>query len=136
MLTDEEAARVVGNELTSADGQDLGSVESVLTHSADNRAAWAIAVVRDRRVLVPLDQARSEGERLLVRYDAETIASAPGYEGETLTADDTEPFMRHYGIDDSALRDDSGFATEQGRREHGSSRDPRGPAATDVHGHP
>ena len=39
MLTDEEAARLAGATLVSSDGQELGDVEEVLTHSADNRAA-------------------------------------------------------------------------------------------------
>ena len=57
MLTDEEATRVVGATLMSSDGQEVGEVESVLTHAADNRAAWGLVEVDERRVLVPLDQA-------------------------------------------------------------------------------
>jgi PRC-barrel domain len=138
MLTDEEATRLVGATLVSADGRELGEIETVLTHAADNRAAWAAATVQDRRVVVPLDGARTEDDRLLVRYQAEQITSAPGHEGDQMNADSAEALYDHYGIDDSVLRDDSGFATEQGREEHGTSRDPRGGGGADdaSQGHP
>src|SRR4051794_20784173 len=57
MLTEEEAARFEGATLVSADGQEIGEVENLLTHAADNRAAWAVVTVDDKRVVVPLDGA-------------------------------------------------------------------------------
>ena len=59
MLTDEEATRVGGATLVSADGREVGEVDSVLTHAADNRAAWALVETDGKRVLVSLDEARS-----------------------------------------------------------------------------
>lgn len=138
MLTDEEATRLTGATLVTSEGQEMGTVETVLTHAADNRAAWAAVKVEERLVLVPLDEATSEGERLLVRYGAEQIASAPEHDGETLDAQGTEQLFEHYGIDDSVLRDDSGFATEAGMNQPGTSDDPRGGGGADdaAQGHP
>jgi PRC-barrel domain len=117
MLTEEEAARFEGATLVSADGQEIGEVENLLTHAADNRAAWAVVTVGDRRVVVPLDGAEDHGGKLKVRYEAEQIESASGLEGEQLQPDEADRLYHHYGIDDSTLRDDSGFATEQGTRQ-------------------
>lgn len=125
MLTDEEATRIQGATLITADGEEVGEVDGVLTHAADNRAAWAAVPVDGRRVLVPLDEASADGDTLTVRYTRQEIAGAPEHADETITAAEAEAFYEHYGIDDSTLRDDSGFATEEGRREQGSSRDPR-----------
>jgi hypothetical protein len=138
MLTDDEATRVVGTTLVAADDQEVGEVDTVLSHAADNRAAWAAVSVDGRRVLVPLDEARLEADRLVVRYPKEQITSAPEHDGETITSEETNPFYEHYGIDDSVLRDDSGFATEEGDRKQGSSRDPRGDSGTSDgdRGHP
>ena len=68
----------------------------------------------DRQVLVPLDQAQTESDHLLVRYQAEKIRNAPDFDGETLNSDSAEHLYEHYGIDDSVLRDHSGFVTEGG----------------------
>lgn len=137
MLTDEEAARFEGATLVSADGQELGEVETLLTHSADNRAAWAVLTVGDRRTVVPLDSAQDDGGKLRVRYEAELIGSAPEHQGDELNADGTQSLYDHYGIDDSTLRDDSGYPTEEGQSEPGSGTDPRSGGADDSRqGHP
>jgi hypothetical protein len=138
MLTDEEATRVVGATLVSADGDEVGEVESVLTHSADNRAAWALVEADGRRVLVPLDEAQTSSGRLEVRYTAEQISSAPEASDDTLSSDQTDRLFEHYGIDDAVLRDDSGFATDTAKPNQGSSADPRGGSGADdaQQGHP
>lgn len=138
MLTDEEAIRVVGATLVSSDEQELGEVETVVTHAGDNRAAWAAVDVENRQVLVPLDEAQLEGDRLLVRYEASDITSAPEFDGETLDSGTAETFYEHYGIDDSVLRDHHGAATESGGSKQGSSRDPRGGGGANdrQQGHP
>ncbi|HEV2770579.1 MAG TPA: PRC-barrel domain-containing protein [Solirubrobacteraceae bacterium] len=138
MLTEEEAARLMGATLTAADGAEVGTVDEVLTHAADNRAAWAAATVDDRHVLVPLDGAKAGEGELHVRYTAEQIASAPEVDDVELTDDAAHRLYDHYGIDDSTLRDDSGFATEVGHRgEPNAVGDPRegGPDDAQV-GHP
>jgi hypothetical protein len=132
MLTDEEATRVVGETLVSADGEEVGEVVSVLTHAADNRAAWALVDADDHRVLVPLDEAKVNGDGLTVRYTAEQIRSAPEADDDTLDSEATDRLFEHYGIDDSVLRDDSGFATDTEKPDQGSSRDPRGTGADDA----
>ena len=131
MLTDEEATRVVGATLVSADGREVGEVDSVLTHAADNRAAWALVETDGKRVLVPLDEARSGEGRLEVRYAAELIESAPEASGETVDSEQATRFLDHYEIDESVLRDNHGFATDEGAREQGSSRDPGGGSGAD-----
>ncbi len=138
MLTDEEATRVVGATLVSSDERELGEVETVVAHASDNRAAWAAVDVQSRQVLVPLDEASFDGDRLLVRYEASDITSAPEFDGETLDADTAEVFYEHYGIDDSVLRDHHGAATEPGGSAQGSSRDPRGGTGANdgQQGHP
>jgi hypothetical protein len=136
VLTDQEAERVVGATLVSGDGQSLGPVETVYAHAADNRAAWAVVAVEDRRVAVPLDDARMEGADLVVRHPAERVTSAPAVEADELDADAAERLLGHYGIDDAALRDDSGFPTGEGTRQPGGA-DPRPAGADDAaQGHP
>jgi hypothetical protein len=140
MLTDEEAARLAGATLVSGDGQELGDVEAVLTHSTDNRAAWVASRIDGRLVVVPLDGASAQSGRLTVRYVADQVRAAPELAGNRLDAQATDELFQHYGIDDSTLRDDSGFPTEQGTRGEAeqSSRDPRGGGGADDagQGHP
>ena len=112
MLSDEEASRMTGATLVAEDGQEVGTVKTVFAHAADNRAAWAVVTVDERDVVVPLDGARADGDRLVVRHAADRIAAAPEHHGDQLAAGAAEALYDHYGIDDSALRDDSGFATE------------------------
>lgn len=138
MLTEEEATRLVGSTLVSSDGNEVGEIETVVAHAADNRAAWAVVSVGGRRVLVPLDQAHTEGDKLHARYGAQQISSAPEHDGDTLDADTAETFYEHYDIDDSVLRDHSGFVNEEKDRVQGTSRDPRGGSGANdaTQGHP
>lgn len=125
MLSGAEATRLVGAVLRSGDGQNLGRVEDLITHAADDRAAWAVTTVGDRRVLVPLDEASSADGVLNVHHKAESIVSAPEHDGEELDAPAAHRFYRHYGINDSVLRENSGLATEQGHSpEQGTARNP------------
>lgn len=67
-----------------------------------------------RAVVVPLDEAQIEGDRLLVRHGVDQIAEAPAVEDDMVDAETARRLYAHYGIDDSVLRDDSGIATEEG----------------------
>ena len=96
MLTDEEAARLAGATLVSADGQELGDVEEVLTHAADNRAAWVASRIDGRLVVVPLDGASAEEDRLTVRYVADQVRAAPELAGDRLDARATDALFEHY----------------------------------------
>jgi hypothetical protein len=139
MLSDEEARRLSGAYLISGDGEELGAVADVLTHAADNRAAWAAVTIGDHLAPVPLDGAAMDGERLTVRYPAERIRAAPALEGSQLDARAAEALYAHYDIHDAVMRDDSGFATEQGVSGNANpvARDPRAGGADDAaQGHP
>ena len=137
MLSDEEATRIVGAMLVSADGQELGEVSDVRTHAADDRAAWAAVTIDDEQRLVPLDEARFEDGRLVVRYGRDQIASAPGSNEDRLDEDAAERLYEHYGIDESVLRDNSGAGTEVGDGPNTGVGDPREGGADDAsQGHP
>ena len=137
MLSDEEATRIVGATLITADGDELGDVDDVRTHAADNRAAWAAVTVDGTQRLVPLDEARIEDERLVVRYERSQIVSAPVSAEESLDEDAAERLFSHYGINESVLRDNSSSATEVGDGPVGGVGDPREGGADDAsQGHP
>ncbi len=141
MLSDEEAGRLSGADLISGDGEALGVVAEVLTHAADDRAAWAAVRIGERLAVVPLDGAALDGGRLTVRHPAERVRAAPAFDGaQQLDAGAAEALYAHYGISDADLRDDSGLATGQGVRGNAgpTARDPRAGGGADdaAQGHP
>ena len=76
MARRQEIGRLTRIVLYAAAGGYARDIEEVLTHSADNRAAWVAARIDERLVVVPLDGASAEGDRLTVRYvGAATVLS-------------------------------------------------------------
>jgi hypothetical protein len=139
MLDEDQAAELTGQTLLDEDDGEVGPIEEVYLLPADDRPAFAAVALGDRRVIVPLDDAKLGDGRVTVRYDRATIEGAPEADADAIDPDLEEAVYGHYGISDATIRDDTGFSTAAPEaREQGTSRDPRGGRGADdaQQGHP
>ncbi len=131
MLDEDQLRKLQGARLLSGTDQ-VGEIEEVFSHSSDNVPAVVAVRAEGRRVLVPLPQPEAEiGEgQVTVPFDAGTIGGAPEASGDAVAGELLTAVYDHYGIADSAMREDS-TPGGTGRADQGMSRDPRSPGAAD-----
>ncbi len=131
MLDEEKLNQLQGARLL-AGADEVGRIEEVFAHSSDNVPAVVAVSAGGRRVLVPLPLPEAQiGEgQVTVPFDAGTIGGAPEASGDTVADELLTAVYDHYGIADSAMREDS-TPGGTGRADQGMSRDPRSPDAAD-----
>lgn len=110
MLDPERVAEIEGKPVVDSDGTDIGTVADVYLNSSDDRPAWVAVETEDTRVLAPLDGARYEDETLVVDHPADLVLDAPAAVGDggVLAPEEEHALYAHYGLHDSALREDTG----------------------------
>lgn len=106
-FNEETLAQLRGKTLV-AGSDEVGEIDEVYAHSAEDRPALAAVSSEGRTVLVPLPDADlGENGTVTVPFDADAIAGAPEPAGDTLAEDEFEAVYEHYGISDATLRDQS-----------------------------
>lgn len=109
MLDPDQLSELEGSPVAATDGEEIGSVAEAFLNAADDRPAWLAVDTGEGRVLAPLDGARLDGETVVVDHPANLILSAPSIpEGGTLAPQQETALYEHYGLHDSALREDTG----------------------------
>lgn len=109
MLNPEEAQKLQGQTVVASGGEEIGAIEDVYVNSSDDRPAWAVVRAESKLVPVPMDGAHFGEDAVQVRYDHDTITSAPeAHDGEELLPQSEDALYDHYDIHDSAMRDDTG----------------------------
>ena len=135
-MLDEEAIAALRGTTVIADGEELGEVADVYTHSWDDRPALLSVETVNGPVLVPLPDGgiAPDGDQVRVPFASDLIVEAPASVEDALTESDFEAVYAHYGISDATMREDSG-AFREGT---GGGADPRTDAAADdaQQGHP
>jgi len=131
-MLDEEKLKQIQGATLIAGSDEVGEIEEVFSHSSDNVPAVVAVSAEGRRVLVPLPQPEAQiGEgQVTVPFDAGTISGAPEASGDTVADDLLTAVYDHYGIADSAMREDS-TPGGTGRADQGMSDDPRSADAAD-----
>lgn len=107
MFDENSIAQLRGKTLV-AGTDEVGEIDEVYTHSAEDRPALASVTTDAGSVLVPLPDADlGENGTVTVAFDADVVAGAPEASGDTLAEDEFEAVYEHYGISDSTMRDQS-----------------------------
>lgn len=106
MLDEDKIARLRGAKLVAA-GDEVGEIEEIFAHRAENRPALAIVRADDRRVLVPLPQPQVTEGQVSVDWPADQVRQAPeAAGGDALTEDETDATFAHFGLTDADLTAD------------------------------
>jgi uncharacterized protein (TIGR02271 family) len=139
MPTTEDIKTWRGHEARSNDGDKLGKIEDIYLDQETGKPEWMAVktgMFAGRVSFVPLGQASLDGDVVTVPYDKAMIKDAPHAEADgQLSQEEEGRLYRHYGLDYSEARSDSGLA-EGGRNGGQSDRsgDPTPEGSRDVVG--
>lgn len=115
-LTDDVRA-LRGRTLVDRDGQDVGKVEEIYLDEQTRRPEWAAVKtgILGGSSLVPLTGASEEGDKLRVQFSKDQIKDAPGVSADQDISEQEEAELaRHYGLEYSEARSDSGLPEGEG----------------------
>jgi uncharacterized protein (TIGR02271 family) len=96
-------------------GNKLGRIADIYLDEETGQPEWATVasgLFGTKQNFVPLAHAEAMGDSVQVPYDKDRVKSAPGIQAEgELSQDEEAALYRHYGLDYSASRSDSGLPT-------------------------
>ena len=102
-----------GQELRSSDDDKLGTIEEIYLDTRTDEPEWALittGLFGSKQSFVPLRDASQSDEGITVPFDKATVKDAPKIDpdGELSQQQEAELY-RHYGLDYSESRSDSGL---------------------------
>jgi uncharacterized protein (TIGR02271 family) len=105
-------------------GDKLGTIDAIYLDDETGQPEWATVtrgLFSAKAAFVPLAQAHDIGDSVQVPYDKQQVIDAPTMEADgQLSQDDEAELYRHYGLDYSEHRSDSGLpAGERDRDDDG-----------------
>ncbi len=127
-ISAEQIDQVVGRPVTGPEGEKLGDVAQVYLDDETGRPEWVTVhtgLFGTKETFVPISEATLEDRGLSVPYTKDVVKDAPRVDAEGhLSKDEEADLYRHYGLQYSDARSDSGLP--QGHREDaavGAGRD-------------
>ena len=102
-----------GHELRDSQGQKIGSIEEIYLDTETDQPEWALVktgMLGTKQSFVPLQQARTENDAVHVPFEKAQVKDAPSVEPDgQLTQREEAALYRHYGLDYSEQRSDTGL---------------------------
>jgi uncharacterized protein (TIGR02271 family) len=115
--TKEEVLTYRGHELRSNDDEQIGTIEEIYLDDQTGQPEWALVntgLFGTKRSFVPLTQARQEGEAICVPYGKQQVKDSPTVDPDgELSQGDEAQLYRHYGLEYSEARSESGLPEGQ-----------------------
>jgi uncharacterized protein (TIGR02271 family) len=135
-----------GRTMVDPAGDKLGTIDAIYLDDETGQPEWATVtsgLFTATTVFVPLAGAEATGDAIQVPYDKDQVKNAPTMQaGGSLSQDDEAELYRHYGLDYSEHRSDSGLpAGERDRdgdgiyddvQDSAVGRDTSGPTTDDA----
>ena len=122
-----------GRSAVDRDGDKLGKIEEIYLDQETDRSEWALVsagLFGGKSTFVPLAGATAEGDAVRLAYEKDQIKGAPQSQTDgELSQDEESALYRHYGLDYSESRSDSGLPEGES-----SSERSQGTAGGDVSG--
>jgi uncharacterized protein (TIGR02271 family) len=119
-----------GRTMVDPAGDKLGTIDAIYLDDETGQPEWATVtsgLFTAKTAFVPLAQAQDTGDSVQVPYDKQQVKNAPTMEPDgQLSQDEEAELYRHYGLDYSDHRSDSGLpagTTGQGIDPHDRDRD-------------
>jgi uncharacterized protein (TIGR02271 family) len=107
-------------------GDKLGTIAAIYLDDDTGQPEWATVTAGlfgSKQTFVPLTEAQAMGDSVQVPYDQDQVKNAPGMQADgQLSQDDEAELYRHYGLDYTESRSDSGLPAGTA----GQDVDPRG----------
>jgi len=109
----ETAQNWQGRTMVDPAGDKLGTIDAIYLDDETGQPEWATVtsgLFTAKTAFVPLAQAQAMGDSVQVPYDKDQVKNAPSMEADgSLSQDDEAELYRHYGLDYTESRSDSGL---------------------------
>src|SRR5215211_1517626 len=122
-----------GRTMVDPAGDKLGTIDAIYLDDETGQPEWATVtsgLFSATTAFVPLAQAQPMGDSVQVPYDKAQVKNAPTKRADgSLSQDEEAELYRHYGLEYSEHRSDSGLpaGTGQDTRDDTVGRDVSGP---------
>jgi uncharacterized protein (TIGR02271 family) len=105
-----------GRTIVDPAGDKLGTITDIYLDDDTGQPEWATVTTglfgSKQQTFVPLAHAQAKGDSVEVPYDKDQVKDAPNVQAEDqLSQDDEAELYRHYGLDYTESRSDSGLPT-------------------------
>jgi uncharacterized protein (TIGR02271 family) len=108
-----------GRTMVDPAGDKLGTIDAIYLDDETGQPEWATVtsgLFTAKTAFVPLAQAQPMGDSVQVPYDKQQVKNAPSMEADgSLSQDEEAELYRHYGLDYSEHRSDSGLPAGTGQ---------------------
>jgi uncharacterized protein (TIGR02271 family) len=102
-----------GQDLEDRDGDKIGKIDEIYLDTETDRPEWALVntgLFGTKSTFVPIRDATETGGSLRVPFEKSQVKDAPNMDaGGELSQDEEAALYRHYGMDYSETRSDSGL---------------------------
>jgi uncharacterized protein (TIGR02271 family) len=102
-----------GRTMVDPAGDKLGTIDAIYLDDETGQPEWATVtggLFSAKAAFVPLAQAQDMGDSVQVPYDKQQVIDAPSPQADrSLSQDDEAELYRHYGLEYSEHRSDSGL---------------------------
>jgi uncharacterized protein (TIGR02271 family) len=117
-------------------GDKLGTIDAIYLDDETGQPEWATVtsgLFTATTTFVPLAQAQATGDSVQVPYDKQQVIDAPTMEADgSLSQDEEAALYRHYGLEYSQHRSDSGLPAGTPDDRDTVGRDTSGPTTDDA----
>ena len=127
-----------GRTMVDPAGDKLGTIDAIYLDDETGQPEWATVasgLFSAKTAFVPLAQAQDTGDSIQVPYDKQQVTDAPSPQADgSLSQDEEAALYRHYGMDYSESRSDSGLpaGTADDTQDDTVGRDVSGPTTDDA----
>jgi uncharacterized protein (TIGR02271 family) len=146
MLDIDTVQRWQGRTMVDLAGDKLGTIDAIYLDDETGQPEWATVtsgLFTATTAFVPLAQAQDTGDSVQVPYDKDQVKNAPTMQADgNLSQDEEAELYRHYGLDYSQHRSDSGLSAGERDRDRDGiddhvqdtavGRDTSGPTTDDA----
>ena len=139
MTTTDKALGWRGQQLKGADGEKIGTIEEIYLDAETGAPEWALVhtgLFGTKRTFVPLRDADESNGGVAVGFAKQQVKDAPSIDPDgQLSQREEAELYRHYGLEYSELRSDSGLPEGDGDGADASGtvgRDVSGPTTDDA----
>ena len=127
-----------GATLVDRDGDRVGTIDAIYVDDQTGEPEWALVntgLFGTKSSFVPLAQATASGDQVQVPYEKQLVKDAPRIDTDQhLSEAEEQELWRHYGLDYSEHRSDSGLPAGERDRDRDGINDDEDTVGRDVSG--
>jgi uncharacterized protein (TIGR02271 family) len=130
--TESAVAEWRGSSAVDSDGEKIGTIDEIYMDAETGKPEWLAVktgMFGSKVSFIPIAEASEAGDAVRVPYDKQQVKDAPNAEADgQLSQEEEASLYRHYGLDYSEARSDSGLPEGNG------GQTGRGPVGRDTSG--